>query len=309
MQNQLPMVSVIVLAYNHVETIDQCLEGVLAQDFEGGLEVVLGEDDSNDGTREKCVEWAKRYPAVIRLFLGSRKDNIAVNGKPSGARNWLECHSQCKGKYIAYCEGDDYWIDSHKIQLQVEALESSEDNVICYHRVKIDRAGTLLSDEDSITEIRFRQIDNPNELSLDDMIEQGNFIHTPSVMIRRESLILPSFAASSAIGDYLNYLAALSNGGRIVKLDNAPMAVYRVGIGTFSGQQYHRKLVDILSCLSVTVTLPLSTEHKKVLFDRSDAIRSELNRYIADLLEREPGTKDLFVILWKKIKRRLSWNQ
>ena len=301
-----PIVSVIVLAYNHVETIDQCLEGVLAQEFEGTIEVIVGEDDSHDGTREKCQAWALRYPDKINLLLGHREDNILINGKPTGVGNWLRCLDSCRGKYLAFCEGDDYWIDPLKISRQVKVMQSCEDVVIFYHRVMVERSGSLISDENSITELRYRRTGQTRELGLDAMIRLGNFIHTASVMIRRDRLVRREYLRHSVIGDYLNYLIVLSAGGWIEKIDGPAMAVYREGHGSFSGQSYHMKLLDQMSCLSVALTLPLSTEHKHVLLDRLNELRSELSRYTLELKNKEPGWMALVLFSWRKVIRRLG---
>lgn len=302
--DEVPVVSVIVLAYNHADTIDKCLEGIVNQGFEQGFEIILGEDDSNDGTRERCLDWEARFPDLIRLFLNDRKENIAINGKPTGTANWIKCLSACRGEFVAYCEGDDYWIDKKKISKQVNCFREEADVSICYHRVWIEKQGELFSDEESITEKRYSNIPDKQRIGLNDLVAQGNFIHTPSVMFRSAELnVLPSFK-HSAIGDYLNYLSVASNGGRIVKLDGPAMSVYRQGTGTFSGQAYHVSLLDQLSCLSVATDLPLGERNKEILAKRRNVLRAELNRYCREILEREPGLKQLLGLVWKKFIRK-----
>ena len=161
----------------------------------------------NDGTRERCLDWEARFPDLIRLFLNDRKENIAINGKPTGTANWIKCLSACRGEFVAYCEGDDYWIDKKKISKQVNCFREEADVSICYHRVWIEKQGELFSDEESITEKRYSNIPDKQRIGLNDLVAQGNFIHTPSVMFRSAELnVLPSFK-HSAIGDYLNYLS------------------------------------------------------------------------------------------------------
>lgn len=118
-----PLVSVCVQTYQHVDYIEECLEGILMQKTDFPFEILLGEDDSTDGTREICKKYAEKYPETIRLFLHHRQNNITINGTPTGRFNFMYNLFSSRGKYIAICEGDDYWIDNLKLQRQVEFLE------------------------------------------------------------------------------------------------------------------------------------------------------------------------------------------
>ncbi|MBF8150975.1 glycosyltransferase family 2 protein [Winogradskyella sp. F6397] len=128
-----PLVSVSVVTYNHANYIKQCLDGILMQKTTFPYEIILGEDDSTDGTRAICKNYAERFPVKIRLFLRSRKDVIKINGNPTGRFNFMENLKSCQGKFIALCEGDDYWTDPLKLQKQVDLLESSPNLVACHH--------------------------------------------------------------------------------------------------------------------------------------------------------------------------------
>ena len=118
-----PLVSICVVTYNHQNYIKQCLDGVLMQECNFEYEVLLGEDNSTDTTRKLCIEYAERFPDKIRLFLHDRSNVIYINGKPTGRFNFIYNLKQAKGKYIALCEGDDYWTDPTKLQKQVDFLE------------------------------------------------------------------------------------------------------------------------------------------------------------------------------------------
>ena len=111
-----PLVSVCVQTYQHVDYIEDCLEGILMQETSFSYEILLGEDASTDSTRNICIEYAERYPDKIRLFLHSRENNIEIGGQPTGRFNYLYNLYNANGKYIALCEGDDYWTDSLKLQ-------------------------------------------------------------------------------------------------------------------------------------------------------------------------------------------------
>jgi glycosyltransferase involved in cell wall biosynthesis len=127
------VVSVVVVTYNHENYIEQCLDSLLSQQTDFEFEIILGEDDSTDNTRAICKEYALQYPEKIRLFLRSREDVIYINGNPTGRFNFMENLKAAKGKYIALCEGDDYWTDPLKLQKQVDVLESNPCLIACHH--------------------------------------------------------------------------------------------------------------------------------------------------------------------------------
>lgn len=121
-----PLVSVSVATYNQENFIAQCLDGILMQNTSFPFEIVIGEDESPDGTREICKKYAEAHPDKIRLFLRDRKESHFTFPDGSTSRyNGLWCKMSCRGKYIAFCEGDDYWIDPYKLQKQVEIMENN----------------------------------------------------------------------------------------------------------------------------------------------------------------------------------------
>lgn len=127
-----PLVSISIITYNQAEYISQAIEGALMQKTNFDYEILIGEDDSSDGTREICKKYAAKHPDKIRLFLNKRKNVIYVSGYPTGRRNMINNLKNARGKYIAFCEGDDYWTDSYKLQKQVDFLEANPDYGMVY---------------------------------------------------------------------------------------------------------------------------------------------------------------------------------
>ena len=117
------MVSVEMITYNHEKFIAQAIEGVLMQQTNFPFELIIGEDCSTDNTRQICIEYQAKYPEIIKLIL--QEKNIGADN------NSLSIMNISKGKYVAYCEGDDYWIDPFKLQKQVDFLENNPDYSIC----------------------------------------------------------------------------------------------------------------------------------------------------------------------------------
>ncbi len=298
----LPMVSVIMPTYQHVKFIESSINSILAQRTQFTYELLVGEDESTDGTREICQRLAAEHPGHIRLFLQERKDVIHIQGKPTGRANLLSLLANAKGKYIALCEGDDYWTDPLKLQKQVDFLEANPDYAICFHPAMLDRNGELISD--SITEPRFDRV-TERPISISSLLEHGNIMHTNTVVFRNGQRPYPVEFMSAAIGDYMLHVVNASN-GYIHRLDDV-MSVYRVGVGIFSTKSemdtHHAIVVNQAHVLSLLT----KEEHRKIAlakFERS------LNTYIkviekyaiedANLLKRKSG-RDLLRLLFKKI--------
>lgn len=134
-----PLVSVCITTYNHEHYIARCIQQVLDQKTNFPFEILIGEDGSTDGTRIKCQEFANQHPGLIRLFLRDRKDVIYIKGRPTGRFNAVQNFRDARGKYIAICDGDDYWNDEYKLQKQVDFLENNPDYSICHHNAYVIR--------------------------------------------------------------------------------------------------------------------------------------------------------------------------
>lgn len=131
-----PMVSVYVQTYQHKKYIKKCLNSILEQKTNFDFEILLGEDHSNDGTREICQDYARRFPEKIRLFLHHRENQIKIMGEPTSNFNAFYNFFSAKGKFIAFCEGDDFWEDPLKLQKQVDFLKINSEYIFTYHGVE-----------------------------------------------------------------------------------------------------------------------------------------------------------------------------
>ena len=134
------MVSICCLTYNHAPYVRKCLDGFLMQQVDFPIEIIIHDDASADGTQNILREYQKKYPDLFHLIL--QTENQYSKGKQV-AMEFL--FPKVKGKYIAFCEGDDYWTDSHKLQKQVDFLEAHPDHSLCCHATKqyIQRTGEL----------------------------------------------------------------------------------------------------------------------------------------------------------------------
>lgn len=113
-----PLVSVLMITYNHGDYLADAIEGVISQRSDFSFELIIGEDASNDTTRDIALEYQKRYPEIIRVVYSLQ--NVGMNA------NSRRIFEKARGKYIAYCEGDDFWCASDKLAKQVELIKGDD---------------------------------------------------------------------------------------------------------------------------------------------------------------------------------------
>ncbi len=176
-----PLVSVKMITYNHAPFIAQAIEGVLQQKTNFPFELVIGEDCSTDGTREIVFEYQRKYPDIIRVITSDENVGMKKNG--------YRTTKACRGKYIAYCEGDDYWHRTDKMQIQAEYLESHPDCGLVYTSYDVYHPSEKKHIKDYISH---RNLLIPEDPSLTDIVEnKGGWMFgllTCTVMLRRALL-------------------------------------------------------------------------------------------------------------------------
>lgn len=132
MQNwnsEIPLVSISCITYNHEPYIAQTLDGFLMQKTDFPFEVLIHDDASTDRTADIIREYEAKFPKLIKPIY--QKENQYSKGFTSVSATWN--FPRAKGKYIALCEGDDYWIDENKLQMQVDFLENNPEYGMCFH--------------------------------------------------------------------------------------------------------------------------------------------------------------------------------
>lgn len=189
--------SVFVMVYNHEKYIAECLEGILMQKCNFNFDIVVGEDCSTDKSREILLEYQNRYPGKFKLLL--HETNIGA------ANNQMEVFKNCKGKYIAMCEGDDYWIDPLKLQTQVDFLEANEDYVLIHSDIflKNSSGDNIKSARNTISKI-IRWSKN-NDSNVVKYLVKGNYIMTLTVLMAKSAL----FDALKEINENDNQIATI----------------------------------------------------------------------------------------------------
>ncbi|MGL4629652.1 MAG: glycosyltransferase family 2 protein [Leadbetterella sp.] len=125
-----PLVSVHLLTYNHVKFIAQSIESVVAQKTDFPFEIIIGDDCSKDGTSAIVDEYQARYPDLIKVVRGPQNQGPQPNS--------IRILENCRGKYMAALEGDDFWIDPYKLQKQADFMESHPEFAICFTNSRVD---------------------------------------------------------------------------------------------------------------------------------------------------------------------------
>lgn len=213
--NQEPLLSVALITYNQEEFIAECIEGMVSQKTHFPFEIVIGEDCSTDGTRAICLAYKEKYPELIRLAFPEH--NLGMMG------NWIHTINSCTGKYIAICEGDDYWIDKHKLQKQVDFLEANTDYTLC------STGSQMLAHMYG----HYYNVDiKKDTLETVDILEEDWGIMTATIVFRKDALVIPEWFKKVKNGDYsLQLLVSLK--GKIKCLPEHT-SVYRQHMGGIS---------------------------------------------------------------------------
>jgi glycosyltransferase involved in cell wall biosynthesis len=166
------------ITYNHAPYIAQAIEGVLQQKANFHFELVIGEDCSTDGTREIVFEYQKKYPHIMRVITSDKNVGASKNGHRT--------RKACRGKYIAYCEGDDYWHHPYKLQKQVDYMETHPECGLVYSSYDIYY---VKSKKRIKNYIKYRKWEMPKKPDVFDIIEaKGGMkfgILTCTIMARR----------------------------------------------------------------------------------------------------------------------------
>ena len=198
-----PVVSICCITYNHEKYIEETIDSFLMQETNFPFEIVLGEDCSTDNTRKIVEKYKENYPNIIKLIVSENNVGMQANGQRT-----MEA---CRGKYVALCEGDDYWTDAKKLQVQIDEMKKYPDVSISFHPAYefIDgKIGKILSNHANKTKIF-----TTAEVILGD----GDFCPTASLIVKNEVLRnLPKWYYTEApVGDYFIQIFGSIKGGML----------------------------------------------------------------------------------------------
>lgn len=267
------IVSVSCITFNHAPYIRACLDGFLMQKTSFIFEILIHDDCSTDETREIIEEYSKKYPDIIfPIFQTENQYSKGVRGMMARFN-----FPRSRGKYIALCEGDDYWSDPYKLQKQVDFLEANTDFSICFHNMKI-------LNESNPSAIEFTNSkDQESVSSILDLASKGNFMFTASVVFKKPKDGFPNWLTDLPIGDYAIHLFN-AQFGKIKFLDQV-MGVYRIHAGGVWGSFSKEKLYDRWIPMLEQLQDKFSDEVNKTL--RAQKIYSLLDVYMISFEKKD----------------------
>lgn len=222
MNSQLTL-SVLVLTYNHIQYIQKALDSILEQETNFDFKIFIYDDASTDGTSDIVREYAAKYPEKVIPII--RKTNIGAS------KNMYDALCNIKSNYFTILEGDDYWTDKNKLQLQVDMLKAHPDCTICAHKTIYN----VIKDSNKVISPK---IDKDSYFTIYDApyVHTSSRLHRNIVDFTKESIDFISF-------DINLYYKFLSLGNLAVI--NKVMSVYNItGNGIYSSLSESNKQKD-----------------------------------------------------------------
>ena len=220
-----PLVSILCTTYNHEKYIEDTIKGFLMQESDFSFEIIIHDDASTDGTADIIREYEAKYPKLIKPIYQTK------NRFSQGLKNGEVIYPRAKGKYIALCEGDDYWTDSLKLQMQVDFLEENDEYVVTYASVEaFDENGIIKGYVGGV----IRDLESVE-------LQKASPINTLTACFRNVVKELPSEFQCTKFGDLFLW-SLLGQYGKGKYLSDIKPSKYRItSTGAFSGQTKQRR--------------------------------------------------------------------
>lgn len=263
-----PLVSICTITYNHEKFIEESINSFLRQETNFPFEIVIGEDCSSDNTKAIIQNYMLNYPNIIKLVSSSK--NV---GMQNNVRRTIQA---CKGKYIALCEGDDYWTDIKKLQIQKDFLDANKEYVLSFHDVVAFKDKTILP----------HYIGGAKRDLLQNDLKQMVALNTLTVMFRNVIIDFPVEFSLSKYGDLFLW-TLLSKYGKGKYLKTIEPAMYRLHEGgahsLVSDKKKYDNLLISYSCIFS-------------YYDRLDdkEMKMYLRSKIIEMITRRDGFKYVF---------------
>lgn len=301
MENEIK-VSVSCITYNHEKYIEQAIQSFLMQKTDFKYEILIHDDASTDSTADIIKKYQQEYPDIIKPVLQSENQYSRGVKHISYTYNF----NRAKGKYIALCEGDDYWTDKYKLQKQVDYMESDSECTLCTHSVK--RVST-----ESVNDIGLIRPSKVNrELDIREFILGGGmFIGTNSILFPKKIIDnLPTWFFDAHAGDYPLQIF-LANHGKAYYMDET-MSAYRVNVqGSWTNRVYFSYEQRIEHFKRVAKMLDEINEYTEYKYNKEVEIRKRYNlkdvvQYTCDILIKEGRFDELNKGKFKRFYNELS---
>lgn len=252
------------ITYNHEKYIGEAIEGVLMQECDFEVELIIADDASQDQTGEIVRTYIENHPKGSWIKYYRHSENKGMMS------NFVWALEQCKGKYIALCEGDDYWTESNKLQRQVEFLNDNKSFSSVFHD------SNLVDENNKLINSTFLPSSSKMNLTIKDIIK-GKIIPTASILFRKSSIPLkfPIILNSANNGDFILFFY-LTKSGTSFYLKDSIYSSYRLHSGgVWSTLNNEQRLTSALGTFSLVVGVS-DIKTKIRLFNRMASMCYEL---------------------------------
>ena len=273
---ELPLVSICMLTFNHEKYIEQAINGVLMQQCDFNFELVLSNDCSSDKTHQIIQKTLKGNSKSLVINYYNHKQNQGMMA------NFLFALKKCKGKYIALCDGDDFWTNKLKLQKQIDFLNSNPEYVACFHNAIVIEENDVKKD--------YHTWETERTVDISSIIIHGGGIYPTSSFIYRNTAELLSLDFEINAGDTLLIYSLLDKG--LFYYMKEKMSVYKKhSQGVYSSIKKDKNKIyrDIRSNLNLLQQYKKTTPN--FLNDFNSAIQKQLHR-----LSNNLGSKYIFLL-------------
>ena len=232
------MVSVSCITFNHEPYIARALDSFLMQKTNFPFEILIYDDASTDRTQEIIREYEKRYPGIIKPYYQTENQYSKGKYNVEGFFNY----PRAAGKYIAMCDGDDYWTDEHKLQHQVEYMEAHAERAMCF------LAAIIATEERAVQSLKIRPYRGNRLIPAEKVIDKPSNYPTASLLFRTEyTKDLQDYYYTSPVGD-IPIQIHMAAKGTVYYMDRE-MSVYRQGVSVswsalMKQGNYKQNLID-----------------------------------------------------------------
>ena len=265
-------ISVICLTYNHEKFIRRALENFVSQKTDFPFEVIVHDDASTDGTADIVREYAKKYPDIIIAIC--QKENIYSQG--INARTEV-ISPILRGEYVALCEGDDYWTDNNKLQVQYDYMKAHPECAMCVHQ-------STVHDYFKNTDENFTEFLTDRIFSVEELIKmRGGSFATNSILMKKSVYMeLPECFKAKGFSDYQFLINGALNGTFFYIARN--MSTYNLGVpGSWTQRTMYKNKTAIEHCDEAIRML--NTFDKAYDFKYHDAVSNAASHFEYDKLK------------------------
>lgn len=271
------LVSISCTTYNHAPYVRECFDGFLKQKTNFKFEVLVHDDASTDSTIEIIREYESKYPEIFKPII--QTENQWSQGKRG--LNAKYNYSRAKGKYIALCEGDDYWTDPLKLQKQVDFLEKNQEYVLTSHlRIIVDEKGNPVTNSDSLTK------DYSTQCIVFRNVLRNDFLTFDSIGITNGDTFLFTYLESFGKMTILDFVgSAYRKTGTGIWASYDYRKKFELATRSFSRMEYFFKKYDYKISLQKTKIYYLNSVYNFALSLKSDKRKTEAYKYYFKFLQ------------------------